>query len=123
MNLAAAGPADLTLLLKIARLLLRLCGNLALRTREATATKPIHSSEKSYYCSGIDCTTYSHEIFALQSLCVQLDNNRVHAYGGVRQHSVLRGVLRRFWTGFWGRVLRRFLRRGSAMGFTIKKGF
>ena len=28
-------------------------------------------------------------------------------------------VLRRFWQGFWGRVLRRVLRRGSAMGFTV----
>ena len=27
---------------------------------------------------------------------------RVHAQGGVRQHSVLRRVLRRFWEGFWG---------------------
>ena len=24
--------------------------------------------------------------------------------------------------GFWGRVLRRVLRRGSAMGFTVRKG-
>ena len=46
---------------------------------------------------------------------------RVHAYGGVRQHSVLRRVLRRFWTGFWGTLLRRVLRRGSAIGCTIKR--
>ena len=36
----------------------------------------------------------------------------------IRQHSVLRRVLRRFWKGIWGRVLR----RGPAMGFTVKKG-
>ena len=30
-------------------------------------------------------------------------------------------VLRRFWKGFRGRVLRRVLRRGSAMGFTVKR--
>ena len=41
--------------------------------------------------------------------------------GGVRQHSVLRRVLKRSWTGFWRRVLRRVLRRESAMGFTVKK--
>ena len=29
--------------------------------------------------------------------------------------------VRRFWTGFWGRVLRR-VRRGSDMGFTVKNG-
>ena len=45
-----------------------------------------------------------------------------HAYGGVRQHSVLRRVLGRFWEGFWGRVLRRVLRRGASMGFTVKMG-
>ena len=37
------------------------------------------------------------------------------AHGGVHQHR----VLRRFWTGFWGRVLRRVLRSGSAMGLRV----
>ena len=40
----------------------------------------------------------------------------------VRQHSLLRMVLRRFWEGFWGRVLRRVLRSGLSMGFSVKKG-
>ena len=30
-------------------------------------------------------------------------------------------VLGRFWEGFWGRVLRRVLKRGPALGFTVKK--
>ena len=46
----------------------------------------------------------------------------VHASGVVRQHNVLRGVLGRFWEGFWGRVLRMVLRRGPfSMGFTSEK--
>ena len=42
--------------------------------------------------------------------------------GVIRQHSVLRRVLRRFWEGFRGRVLGRVLRRGPAMAFTVNKG-
>ena len=30
---------------------------------------------------------------------------------------------RRFWEGFWGRVLRRVLRRGGYCGFYSKTGF
>ena len=40
----------------------------------------------------------------------------VHVWGLVRQHSVLRRVLRKF----WGRVLRRVLRRELAVGFAVK---
>ena len=54
------------------------------------------------------------------SLKVEKAHFRVHAYGGVRQHSVLRRVLRRFWTAFWGRVLRRVL-FSEPVGFTVKR--
>ena len=30
-------------------------------------------------------------------------------------------VLRRFWEGFWGRFVRRVLRRGPAMRLTVKR--
>ena len=46
------------------------------------------------------------------------DMGRVHAEGGVRQHSVLRRVLGRVQG-----VLRRVLRRGSSIGWYSKKGF
>ena len=46
------------------------------------------------------------------------DENWVHAQGVVLQHSIPGRVLRRFWEGFWGRVLR----RGPATGCTVKKG-
>ena len=40
---------------------------------------------------------------------------------GVRQHTLLKGVLRRLWEGFWG-SLRRVLGRRPPMDFTVKKG-
>ena len=45
--------------------------------------------------------------------------------GVVRQHSVLIRVLRRFWEGFWGRVLRRVLRKRGLFLWVLhlKKGF
>ena len=43
--------------------------------------------------------------------------------GSYGKHSVLGRVLRRFWEGFWGRGLRRVLRRGVCYGFYSLKGF
>ena len=51
-----------------------------------------------------------------QSDFLGLARDWVHAEGGVRQHSVLHGK------GSGEGVLRRVLRRGPAMGFTVKKG-
>ena len=48
--------------------------------------------------------------------------NLVHAWGVVRQHSVLKRVLRRFWEGFWGRGSQKVPRRGLLWGFKVKKG-
>ena len=36
-----------------------------------------------------------------------------HAQGGVRQHSVLRRVLRTFWEGFWGRGSQKGSEKGA----------
>ena len=50
-----------------------------------------------------------------ESISSQTTAARIGPYGA---HSVLRRVLRRFWEGFWGRVLR----RGLALGYKFKNG-
>ena len=65
------------------------------------------------------CQVVLHKVATLKVRKGCLDALTKESGAAVRQHSVLRRVLRRFWEGFWGRGLRRVLRRGPAMGFRV----